>query len=353
MSYDAFPPNGFDWADGKDIRPGTPTAASAVISNPIDIATLGMLEEYPNSPEIERGEQATFRHSFKCDWETGKLIISALGRGTWVQDSNGFVFRILTTQLNREKGNLATLITTAEAISFDNPPDEFDVEDVEINPEIEKHPLWLVLVGDNLFNFPYNLQLVSGSLQRVDPAQKDGLEIIEICKQAAAASSVLAANDILATLNTDSIKMDWQQYDSSGNPTIKVTAAQVIALAKALYRRYQRGETTFYLSGYKVVWSQYYWGPALMVPGGFIEDPVYEGALPPYFWSTDQTSAGQNILTTNAVALNPLIYGNGISWLRLCDKEAYSRTWFKLTKTWIGGPLGHWDALLYPAIHHE
>ena len=36
-----------------------------------------------------------------------------------------------------------------------------------------------------------------------------------------------------------------------------------------------------------------------------------------------------------------------ISWLRKADEVVYERTWFKVTRTWIGAPIGKWDSDLY------
>jgi hypothetical protein len=36
-----------------------------------------------------------------------------------------------------------------------------------------------------------------------------------------------------------------------------------------------------------------------------------------------------------------------ISWLRQSDSVQYARTWFKITRTWVGSVVGHWDVDLY------
>lgn len=36
-----------------------------------------------------------------------------------------------------------------------------------------------------------------------------------------------------------------------------------------------------------------------------------------------------------------------LSWLRLADAQSYSGGIYQLTRTWLGGPDGHWDPILY------
>ena len=120
-----------------------------------------------------------------------------------------------------------------------------------------------------------------------------------------------------------------------------------------------KGEDTFYLSGYRVVWSTYFWAPPLINPGDYIEDPVYGGGLPPQFWSTDGTVTGTNIFSQTAL-FNENMYPSGssdatnppfgLSWLRKKDSITLNRTWYKLSRTWIGGPLGQWDTQIYSPV---
>jgi hypothetical protein len=329
FDYTSFPPTGFDRADGITPRPGTPTNPAARTATP-DIYNLGMLEEIPESPEIEMGEQATFRHSFRVDRNTGIGLVIAMPRGAYVRDSAGNIYKILSTNLNYARGDTCVFAITSEAVSFNNPPDEFHVQTLELNPEIEKHPMFWPIVGNGVTVNPYNLN-ADGT--KINNDVSSGPQIVLAMKQAANAISSAGSADILAAINN-----------------LSVPDASILALAKnKLYPRYQRNETTFYLAGFKVVWSSYFWLAPLMDGGGYIQDPVTAGGLPPYFWSTTGAIGGGNILLDKAKITNPIIYGPGLSWLRLADELSYERTWFHLTRTWIGGPLGHWDKALYPA----
>jgi hypothetical protein len=36
-----------------------------------------------------------------------------------------------------------------------------------------------------------------------------------------------------------------------------------------------------------------------------------------------------------------------ISWLRRADVQEFSRTWFRVTRSWMGAPVGYFDTELY------
>jgi hypothetical protein len=328
--YTRVPPCGFDRADGIDSRPGTPDPANALLANPQIYNLAGLyLQEDPGSPEIERGDQATFRHTFTVDYQTGLALSSAMPRGGYITDSRGYIYKILSTNLNSRRAHLATFVITSESVSFDNPPDEFHVQTIELNPAIEKHPMFWDIVGNGLDVNPYNLDNV-GAI--ITPGLMTGPNIVASCKLAADAIDVAANNDLIANINATTV----------GN-----TAVANLATLK-LYPRYLRKEETFYLAGFRVVWSSYFYLPPLMDGGGYIQDPVTQGGLPPYFWSTTMAVGGDNILLKKAKLTNPQIYQRGLSWLRLADELEYQRTWFHLTRSWLGGPLGQWDKAIYP-----
>ena len=114
-------------------------------------------------------------------------------------------------------------------------------------------------------------------------------------------------------------------------------------------------------------WAQYYYRPPILTPGGYIQDPIIgtgpdNPGLPDYFYSTQNppvvdsagTGSGSDIFSSMAY-LNPQGYsydgtpsGNvNISWLRKADDIDYQRTWFKVTRTWIGSAIGTWDQQLF------
>lgn len=315
-------PSGFDWADGLDGRPGTPTPDGAIAlqsangeTNPL-IDDQVVYEEFPDSPEIERAEQATVVHQFKMDYFTGQIYLSALGRGVYLSDSAGNITKILSSTLKRARGNQSVLKIIAEGISFDTPPDEFRLDVIELNPALEKHPRYAFLPTD---------------IRR----------LVNMDVQAAQIASEQETKNLLSTISnrTTAPSATW-----TGSAAAYWQIVQNAATELLLKRRI--GEDTFYLPGYRVTWAQYFWMPQFLNAGGYIEDPIAQGGLPAYFWSTDQTPDGLSIFD-NLPDLNPQFYDQGISWLRQSDVVEYSRTWFRYVHTWIGAPYAHWDAEVY------
>ena len=87
-SVDNTAPSGLDRADGSEVNgvqfPGTATPQGVIFvktpSGAYDVldfldGTATVFEEYPDSPEIERAEQATITHRFICDEYTGGILI--------------------------------------------------------------------------------------------------------------------------------------------------------------------------------------------------------------------------------------------------------------------------------------
>jgi hypothetical protein len=331
-------PSCLDRADGQDGRPGTPDPVNAVIVHTPDQSGI-ILEEAATSPEIERAEQGTVRHIFRMDSATANLYIKAYGRGKFLMDSEGNVTRVVSAALAQKKGNYTEFSVTEESISFDNPPDEFEVDEVEMNPALEKHPRYLALRQ-------YNLQLedpATGVLIPIDETQLTGFDILQRIHQAASSPTVSSQDDSTLTLD---------DFSSTSPSSAKI----LLDLANELTYKLRQGQETFYLSGWRVTWSSYFWRPALLNPGGYIEDPVASGYLPSYFWSDvgDGSFDGvlpdpvnNNIFLRLANTVNPNIYQYGLSWFRTSDKMSYQRTWFRVTRTWLAAPLGHWDRSLY------
>jgi hypothetical protein len=298
-----FPPNGLDRADGLENRPGTPSTTNDFKVNTSLNGTYGsFLEEEADSPEIERAEQGTIVHKFRCDPETAKVLIATIGRGYTFQDSNGYTSRCVNSRLVYNKGLVCGIQITCESLNWDNPPDEFSLDIVELNPALPKHPRYNALdYGDR---YKVNNSIRAESMEYQGMFQN------------------------IVNLFTDPTKKEQ---------------------AKELAFKLHKGEDSFYLPGFRITYSKYFYAPVPLNPGGYIEDPILSGVLPYYFWNT---SIPQEPDTTNTIfsyleTVNPVIYGNGISWLRLCDTIQYQRTWFKVTATWQGGPLGQWDKELY------
>lgn len=90
--------------------------------------------------------------------------------------------------------------------------------------------------------------------------------------------------------------------------------------AKKLLALMNRGVETYYLAGLRYTWTTARWvlpnltlGGVTQTPGG----PLY-GYLP-----------------------------NGMGWLRLSDTLAWTGACYRVTRQWLGGPSGYWDAEIY------
>jgi hypothetical protein len=172
---------------------------------------------------------------------------------------------------------------------------------VAINPDIFKHPRYYLLVTFN----------TDGNGNRVDPDFPDGPELIERARR-------------LVNAPQRQVQVDIEQKMGD------VPDATVTDLFDEIVQFLRKGISTFYLAG------------------GFIQDPTTAG-LPPIFWSDDETSSGTNTLEHASAITNPNFYADGISWLREADDANFQRSRFAVTRTWIGGPLGHWEEKLYDA----
>jgi hypothetical protein len=321
----SYPPSCFDVADGTIFGIGTPTPPGAIITQNA-FGNDFIFEEDPNSPEIERGEQATIVHKFNCDKQTALNIVATIGRGAIFVDSFGNVTRCLTCRYRDNKGNTASIEITAEAISFDVPPDEYSVETIELNPSLFRHPR---------YNWILNYTPSTGALG----GQNLGPQLI-----AAINSSVDA---VVSATQQDGIGLVSNYIVSGDTVIVGGVVFNCLQLANELIGKLRQGNDVFYLAGYKVTWSYYSFLPIGMNPGGYINDPVTQGGLPSYFWSDDGTSSGNNTLIDVAMLAAPQYYSNGLSWLRQADTQLFQRTWFKLTSSWLGAPFGHWDAQIY------
>jgi len=327
------PPCIFDRADGTNpLYGGVPDADGSIKINTAYGNTPGaggyvpFFQETSDSPEIESGEQSTIVHKWNCDYYTAQIYLIAYQRGTYMVDSQGNNCRVLSTRITPVprtgmRGVILTITSEGSQPLFPNPPDEFDIETVELNPSLEKHPRYAALTYRQRY-------LVRNS------NVSDDVDVSQTYKNAIS------------------------QISSSNSPYSGSSQQQQEA-QELLFKKH-KGEDSFYLTGYKITLSQYYWFPQGINPGGYIEDPVSQGGLPAYFWSTNGTTSGTNIFAGTAQfnqnlyppsgSAPPTAFPYGLSWLRQADTLHLNRTWWRLTRSWIGAPLGVWDNELYNRV---
>lgn len=304
---------------------GTPSLDGQVLSIDEENGTgldNPFFEEYSDSPELEFAEQCTITHRFRCDLTTGISVQQQYCRGYLMSDSMGNVSRVLSTRLipDAKSGRQSyTLTVVSEAQSFANPPDEFNIDTIQINPPLEKHPRYPALTYQDK----------------------------KMIRDANVSDYVDVSAQCIAYLNTLSGSL-------TDNLIYPGARSNERAQAMELLLKKQKGEETFYLSGYKITYSQYFWGPQFLNPGGYMEDPFK--VIPAYYWSTTNSDEeDNNNIFAYTTSHNMNIYPNttltgppyGLSWLREEDKFSWVRTWFKKTCTWTGATLGTWDNELY------
>lgn len=394
-------PTGFDRADGVTPLPsqpkgsggggqvvGSPTPTDAVLisSNSNDGETI-TTEEMPDSPEIERAEQATFLHRFRTSWDAALGYIVGLGRGTFLQDSFGNVWRILNSHIQHLKGTAAEVSIAAESISFDSPPDEFQCVPVELGIDIIKHPRYSwalspiasdnttsVTVGDTAIFYTDIKQSIVRAIQsyRDSPFYPNADNVNGLIQNNVLSQirngklNVYYPNTAFAAGADTVDPVPWDGLTAHkptvncvyfivtvpvdlANPDDPITIA--IAAAKEIISKLWRQEDTPYMTGYEITWSQYFFAPYFLNPGAYIENPV--GIVPDYFLSPSQD--GSDTIFDKFGTDNPQDYSNDgtsdgdvtISWLRKADEVDFQRTWFKVTHKWIGSPFGFWDSDLY------
>jgi len=346
-------PSCFDRADGIDGRPGTPAPEDSILNtSPLGEGVENIpIEEDPESPEIERAEQATISKNYRMSWDEALNRIVGLGRGTLLRDSSGNVTKILSCKIQRLKGQAARLIIVAEGVSFDSPPDEFQIIPVELSVNLLKHPRYIsALEGNTVTENKLNQQVIrrlQDYFENPSSAMRDAITQ-QIWASLTFPGTIDGSGNPVS--DGDTLVKDW---DGEAITIETITGTQFAkAAALEIIQKYWRNEETPYIVGYQITWSSFYFRPQYLNPGGYVEDPIYDATpqLPDYFWSPDFPPSTNTIFDLLS-EFNPQCFSrNGlrggpvqISWLRKADQQDYQRTWFKIDRTWIGSPIGFWD----------
>lgn len=366
---------------------GTKNPAGALRVFGDDLGTN--IQEEPDSPEIERAEQGTFLHSFKTSFTNAVNLITGLARGTFVEDSFGNVWRILSSKMQSIGGGYAKLSVVAESISFDVPPDEYQIIPVESGADILKHPRYawalnplpsddstVTVVGDKTINYTSIKESIIRMVQtyRDSPFFPSANQINGLI-QTNILSSIKKGFIDVQVPNNDVIQgqplLDGTSPNQSNrwngfagqeppgnfdyyivsvpvdltNPSDPVSIA--LAAAREIIFKLWRQEDIPYAILYQIVYAAFSFKPEFINPGGYIESPI--GIVPDYFISPSQD--GSNSIFDLLSTYNPQSYSQdgtlggvvAISWLRKADETDFSRTWFKIISSWLGSPIGHFD----------
>jgi hypothetical protein len=408
-------PFGFNRADGTTSLPSQTNglvsgkAGKATPSTSIDFSgdaatVANAVEEYADSPEIERAEQGTAQHRFTMLWQSALNYIQVLGRGTFITDGFGNRWRILSSKIQALRGGMASLSVTSESLSFDSPPDEFQCVPVELGVDIMKHPRynWALIPWANdqsaYITYPFTAPgkpIASGYITiNFNDIKQSIIRMIQTYRDTPYFASGDNINGYVQTNILHCLKKNdknlfyvttsfhnpnfdpgakeitpsgtnnlWDRTSGTALPgincrtfctNVNVDATDAshpvnIALAAAyeILSKLWRGEDTPPVTGYEITWSQYYFAPTYLNPGNFVENPI--GIIPAYF--TDPTQTGTHTIFDYLTYWNPQSFAqNGqlggildLSCLRKPDEVDYQRTWFKVTRKWLCSPVGHWD----------
>jgi hypothetical protein len=418
-------PVGIDRAEGYPL-PSQPTGSggnytvvgTAIPTGAIQTWNGGMdIQEPTGSPVIERAEQCTCSHKLNMSYDEGLYYFGQIGRGVVVTDTGGNIWRVLSSSITNLSGNRCEFSYVMESISFDSPPDDFNIEPVSLDLNIVKHPryFWALSpyqtdestytqVGDTKIYYTEIKEAIVRMIQNYTdspfyPSQAQVQGLIQ--------------SNILSMLSNGKVQINYPNpnYDGSQKTVSPVpwdgTNANlptqncvyfaisvnfdinnasnpiVIALAAAqeIISKLWRQEDAPYIVGYKVTHVQRFFQPVYLNPGGYREDP--RDFVPSYFispglsWNNvprgvvdDFGNAGDTISAPGAeattifddmVLINPQSYSDDgtvdgklvFSSLRLADRYRYERTWFEVTHEWLVAPVGKWDSDLYKLLSDD
>lgn len=395
--------HGIDWNDGLDGRAGTPSLAAQKKVHAANGATT--IEDIPvesleDSPVIERAEQCTVGHHYRLSYEEAINRLTIYGRGALTQDSGGNFYRVLSSTVQRQKMNKALLGVQSESLSFDVPPDEFSLRPVKLSVDIMKHPRYFFalmptnqipnFVGNSDTNDQINVkQAIIRSIQAYRenpfiPTASNLNNIVGFLHEQIIAGHV-SGKFVVSKVNPNynplfksTLPVDVgtsaglppvaATTNGAPNPTIYFYAvntnssdpngkmALAMAAAREIIGKLWRCEDTPLINGLELEWSEYYFRPPFINLGGYIEDPTLATpGLPDYFYSTAYPPDPSLTIFDGLSYFNPQCFSSTgiaggpvlISWLRDADQIDNQRTFFKITRRWLGGTIGAWDADLY------
>jgi len=389
--------HGFDWNDGKGGRAGTVTQAGQIVVHAANGAVLTKdvpTESLQDSPIMERAEQCTVTHHYRMGYFEAQQRISIYSRGALLSDSYGNFYRVLSSTIQRQTGGMALMTVVSESISFDVPPDEYCLNPVKLGLDIMKHPRYFYALMPT--NQIPNFSGTSDTDEQIN-AKQVIIRAIQAYRENPFIPTSANINSMTGLLH-DTIMaglvsgkfvtiVNNPNFDPGKTPTgpdpidtatpsanppfyfekvdINVSdpnnkIAMAMAAAKEIIGKLWRMEDSPMINGVELTWSEYYFRPPPLNLGGYIEDPVLANpGFPDYFYSTTSPPTPGNTIFDNLSFINPQCFsingrnggGTAISWLRDADTHEFQRTWFKVTRKWLGAPVGTWDADIYSSAN--
>jgi len=398
--------HGADWNDGLSGRGGTASKSSQikVYASNGALVTEGIpIEELPDSPTFERAEQCTVTHHYRMSWIEALTRISFYGRGVLLEDSYGNFYRVLSSTIQRQTGNLAILTVVSESVSFDVPPDEFSITPVKMGLDILKHPryFYALMPTNQIPNYtgtadtpeqisakqqivraiqayrenpfiptPGNINNISGLLHdntlisltsgKFPVIQSNPNYVLMLKATDTPTIGTLFAGGLpYPPAATAQGQDNPPGYWANVTTTVSQSTSVLLALraAQEIIGKLWRMEDSPMINGIEVTHSEYFWYSPRIDLGGYIQDPRdADPQFPDYFYYLNGQS-GENIFQSLA-EINPQCFsstgktgGNTvISWLRDADVIDRQRTIVKRTRKWLGAPVGAFDSDIYSKI---
>jgi len=373
-------PAGPDRADGYNGNLGTASGAGQIITNDSDGQDNIKIQECPDSPQFELAEQETCVHTWDMSYDEAMTRKEYYGRGTVIEDSNNDFWRVLSCTIRTVKGYAAPVkfSVASESLSSNLPPDQFEINPVELGINIIKYPRYFYAFNplqsqDPSWNTSQILnqqviRVLQNYFENTTSQYRDAL-ILQLQISMSFPGTVNAQG---VAIPAEDLSIDLATGQISYSPTIPgyITPICGTDLAKAaaieIIQKYWRNEETPYIVGCEINWYSYYYIPQFLNPGGYIEDPLTQAnpQLPSDCWDTTgnpdsaevNTDGGPNTVFDLMTVYNPQCYSQDglqggplvISWLRKADHiDQTQRTWIKLRRQWVGTPIGYWDSDLY------
>lgn len=245
----------------------------------------GLIEQ-PESGRIVLGETATLVKIYRGKY--ADCFAGALPRGTIGASGITTGLIVQNSEVQPERGASRLIINWGGFSDTGSgavlPADEFDLEPVELNPAVEKNSAFADLYPDSPGTTVLKMQ-----------------NYVTDATQGADASARKDAYDKLVAISSSDAR-DQAFY--------------LIHLLK-------RGVTSFYMAGFRYSWTSYYLTTPGITRGGFRSSP--------------------------GGPLSSAIASLSLSCLREADRLGNaSNGYYRYTRTWLCGPAGHWDAVLYP-----
>ena len=316
---------------------GTAPPDGSVLITDVSGNPVATLQEDVDSPTIERGTQATAQHRFTLSYTQALTLINVIGMGLIVQDSGTIgaptIWRVLTCSIQSKAGGMATLTTVSESVSFDTPPDEFQVNTVDLGIDIIKHPRYFPNLYPTTAEFGTVIGQIKSQIINAILAYRDA-PFFPSTTQLTGFLNGFVQNTCIGSLQSQNVQYAVPNPNfnsdlpvvqdtniqaltatgggiSSPKPPAKATTANpspncpvipvsvsssvsaqcpsvalALAAAQEIISKLWRQEDSPYLSGIEMKWSQYYFLPPYFNLGSYLEDPTY--IVPNYFLQPDR-----------------------------------------------------------------